>query len=49
MGRRCDELRRVGREPQAPRIFGRKADIMRRDSLHHLTRERVEAAALQVF
>jgi predicted nucleotidyltransferase len=34
---------------QAARILGRKADIMTRDSLHHLIRERVEASALQVF
>jgi len=34
---------------QGARILGRKADIMTRDSLHHLLRERVEASALQVF
>jgi hypothetical protein len=34
---------------QAARILGRHADIMTRDSLHHLIRERVEASALQIF
>jgi hypothetical protein len=34
---------------QATRILGCKADIMTRDSLHRLIRERVEASALQVF
>lgn len=34
---------------QAARILGRHADIMTRDSLHHLIRERVESSALQVF
>jgi predicted nucleotidyltransferase len=34
---------------QATRILGRKVDIMTRDSLHRLIRERVEASALQVF
>ena len=33
----------------AARILGRKADIMTRDSLHKTLRERIEAAALQVF
>ena len=30
-------------------ILGRKADIMTRDSLHRMLRERIEAAAVQVF
>jgi len=34
---------------QAARILGRKTDIMTRDSLHRLIRERVEASALRVF
>ncbi len=34
---------------QAARILKRKADIMTRDSLHRLIRERVEASALQIF
>jgi hypothetical protein len=34
---------------QTPRILGRKADIMTRDSLHKVLRSRIEAAALQVF
>jgi predicted nucleotidyltransferase len=33
----------------AARILGRKADIMTRASLHPVLRERIEAAALQVF
>ena len=33
----------------AARILGRKADVMTRDSLHKTLRERIEAAALQVF
>lgn len=33
----------------ASRILGRKADIMTRRSLHPVLRERIEAAALQVF
>ena len=34
---------------QTSRILGRKADIMTRDSLHKVLRERIEASALQVF
>jgi len=30
-------------------ILGRKADIMTRDSLHRTLRQRIEAAAVQVF
>jgi predicted nucleotidyltransferase len=33
----------------AARILGRKADVMTRDSLHKTLRERIEAAALQVY
>jgi len=33
----------------ARRILGRKADIMTRDSIHKTLRDRIEAAALQVF
>lgn len=33
----------------AARILGHKADIMTRDSLHKTLRQRIEAAALQVF
>jgi uncharacterized protein len=33
----------------AARILGRKTDIMTRRSLHPVLRERIEAAALQVF
>lgn len=33
----------------AARILGRKADIMTRDSLHKVLRERIEASAVQVF
>jgi len=31
------------------KILGRKADVMTRGSLHPVLRERIEAAALQVF
>jgi predicted nucleotidyltransferase len=34
---------------RASQILGRRADIMTRDSLHRLLRERIEATALQVF
>ena len=34
---------------QAARMLGRHADIMTRDSLHRLIRDRVEASALQIF
>jgi predicted nucleotidyltransferase len=34
---------------RASEILGRKADIMTRDSLHRMPRQRIEAAALQVF
>jgi predicted nucleotidyltransferase len=34
---------------QTARILGRKADIMTRDSIHKVLRERIEATALQVF
>jgi predicted nucleotidyltransferase len=34
---------------RAESIFGRKTDIMTRDSLHKTLRQRIEAAALQVF
>ena len=30
-------------------VVGRKVDIMTRDSLHRMLRERIEAAAVQVF
>lgn len=30
-------------------ILGRKADIMTRDSLHRMLRDRIEASAVQVF
>jgi uncharacterized protein len=33
----------------AARILGRKTDIMTRDSIHRLLRERIEAAAVPVF
>jgi predicted nucleotidyltransferase len=33
----------------AASILGRKADIMTRDSLHPLLRQRIEATALRVF
>jgi predicted nucleotidyltransferase len=33
----------------AARILGHKADVMTRDSLHKTLRERIEAAALQVY
>ena len=33
----------------ASEILGRKADIMTRDSLHKVLRQRIEASALQVF
>jgi predicted nucleotidyltransferase len=33
----------------ADEILGTKADIMTRDSLHHMLRPRIEASALQVF
>ncbi len=33
----------------APRILGRKADVMTRRSLHPVLRERIEAGAIQVF
>src|SRR4029077_12040231 len=33
----------------APRILGRKTDIMTRRSLHPVLRSRIEASALQVF
>jgi predicted nucleotidyltransferase len=34
---------------RAAEILGRKTDIMTRDSIHRVLRERIEAAALQVF
>ncbi|HEY5301358.1 MAG TPA: nucleotidyltransferase domain-containing protein [Acetobacteraceae bacterium] len=34
---------------RASRILGRKADIMTRDSLHKLLRQRIEATAVLVF
>jgi predicted nucleotidyltransferase len=34
---------------RASEILGRKADIMTRDSLHRMLRQRIEASALQVF
>lgn len=34
---------------RASQILGRKADIMTRDSLHRMLRQRIEAAAVQVF
>ena len=34
---------------RAAQILGRKADIMTRDSLHHVLRERIEASAVLVF
>jgi len=34
---------------EAARILGGRADVMTRDSLHHLIRERVERDSLQVF
>ena len=34
---------------ETSRILGRKADIMKRDSLHRVLRSRIEASALQVF
>lgn len=34
---------------QASRILGRKADIIRRDSLHKVLRPRIEASAVEVF
>ncbi len=34
---------------RAAQILGRKADIMTRDSLHKTLRQRIEAAALQIF
>jgi uncharacterized protein len=34
---------------RASRILGRKADIMTRDSLHKVLRQRIEASALQMF
>ncbi len=33
----------------AARILGRKTDIMTRDSIHRLLRERIEATAVPVF
>jgi predicted nucleotidyltransferase len=33
----------------APRILGRKTDIMTRRSLHPALKQRIEASALQVF
>ena len=34
---------------RAAQILGRKTDIMTRDSLHKILRQRIETAALQVF
>lgn len=34
---------------RAAQILGRKADIMTRDSLHKVLRERIEASAILVF
>jgi uncharacterized protein len=34
---------------RAAQILGRKADIMTRDSLHRVLRERIEASAVLVF
>ena len=34
---------------ETTRILGRKADIMTRDSIHKLLREKVEASAVPVF
>ena len=33
----------------AARILGRKADILTRDSIHKLLRQRIEAEAVPVF
>jgi predicted nucleotidyltransferase len=34
---------------QAARILGRETDIMTRDSLHKILRQRIEASAVRVF
>jgi predicted nucleotidyltransferase len=39
----------MGVKETAARILGRKTDIMTRDSIHRLLRERIIAAAVPVF
>ena len=36
-------------EARTSTILGRKADVMTRESLHRMLRERIEASALRIF